>query len=292
MKNENFKQQWLKGDIKIYVEKVRVEGNGVILLTGPSSCGKGEIAKSLRRFLSLPEERHLSMGEILRRTVVKTRSDNSFKENLANKYQISYKSSIFDNTVNGAEVIGKAKEYEKEVMSYFNKGGEDISQLDWLEFCVQRGLLVPDLWTEGIIESVFESSPELKSGIFILDGYPRTVAAAKFLLNTLSKNNIPIIKVLHLSITKEQMKIRAQGRARKDDTEDSLERRYQFYVDKVQPCVDYLKCSLGVPNVVLIDAHQPVFDGEGNLDLDASIREVTLTVMQALGLPGFLLDLE
>lgn len=289
---ESFKKEWIKGDIKIYVEKVRVEGNGVILLTGPSSCGKGEIAKSLRRFLSLPEDRHLSMGEILRITVNKARNDEKFREILKNKYYISYNNSIFDSSQNNKEVIIKAEEYGKELSSYFNKPVEDISQLDWLEFCVQRGLLVPDLWTEAIIKSVFENTPELRNGIFILDGYPRTVPAAKFLLNTLKENNIPIIKVLHLSITKEQMKIRAQGRGRKDDTEDSLERRYQFYVDKVQPCVDYLKCALGVPNVVLIDAHQPVFDSEGNLDLEASIREVTLTVMQALGLPRFLFDME
>ena len=38
----------LKGNIKIIVEKVHVEGNGVILLTGPSGCGKGEIAKAVR----------------------------------------------------------------------------------------------------------------------------------------------------------------------------------------------------------------------------------------------------
>jgi ABC-type iron transport system FetAB ATPase subunit len=57
-------QNILKSDIKIIVEKVNVEGNGVILLTGPSSCGKGEIAKSLCKFLSIPENKHLSMESI------------------------------------------------------------------------------------------------------------------------------------------------------------------------------------------------------------------------------------
>ena len=31
----------MKENIKITVEKVRVDGDGVILLTGPSGCGKG-----------------------------------------------------------------------------------------------------------------------------------------------------------------------------------------------------------------------------------------------------------
>ncbi len=60
------------GNIKIIVQKVLVEGCGAIILTGPSSCGKGEIAKELRKFLSIPQERHLSMGNILRMTIKKS----------------------------------------------------------------------------------------------------------------------------------------------------------------------------------------------------------------------------
>ena len=65
--------------IRIKVERVSVEGSGVIILTGPSSCGKGEIAKELRRFLSIPKERHLSMGDILRHTIHKARHEESFE---------------------------------------------------------------------------------------------------------------------------------------------------------------------------------------------------------------------
>ena len=47
------------GTIRIVVETVRVEGGGALLLTGPSSCGKGEIAKELCRFLSIPRSMHI-----------------------------------------------------------------------------------------------------------------------------------------------------------------------------------------------------------------------------------------
>jgi adenylate kinase family enzyme len=278
-------------DIKIIVETVRVEGHGVILLTGPSSCGKGEIAKALCKFLSIPKERHLSMGEILRRTIIKAREDASFKDKLSEEYSICYKNSILDVNKNKAETIKKVESYIHELEEFFDKPINEISQLDWLEFCVNKGLLIPDEWTEQIMDAAMESSTELHKGIFILDGYPRTVTAAKKLLKTFEKAEIPIIKVLHLSITKHEMMNRALNRKRNDDTAESLERRYNFYVDKVQPSIDYLKVKLGVNRVALIDAHQPIFNLDRTLNVDVSIHNVVLSAIQSLGLPSYLLDL-
>lgn len=287
----SFTQSTLKGTIKILVEKVHVEGNGVILLTGPSGCGKGEIAKALRKFLSIPEDKHLSMGDILRKTINKANEDSSFRLILEEKYCISDNVSIFDSNKNRPEIINKANNYKEEMRNFFGASKNNFSQLDWLKFCVTNGLLVPDEWTEKIMEALFENSSEMKQGILILDGYPRTVAAAEYLLKAFNRLEIPIIKVLHLFITKEQMSFRALSRKRKDDTQESLERRYQFYLDKVQPCIDFLKFCLGSEMVSLIDAHQPVFEN-GQLDVQASIHQVVISVMQALGLPGYLLDLK
>lgn len=98
----------MKANINITVEKVIVEGNGVILLTGPSGCGKGEIAKALCKFLSIPEERHLSMRDILRKTVIKAKEEE-FKHILAEKYNISNNISIADTSKNRPEVIKRLK---------------------------------------------------------------------------------------------------------------------------------------------------------------------------------------
>ena len=281
----------MKSDIKIIVEKVKVEGNGVILLTGPSSCGKGEVAKSLCRFLSIAENKHLSMGDILRRTVKKAKEDPEFLGRLSGDYSVSAQISIFDEDMNRPEIIQKARSYIEEVQNYFGVYWKQISQFNWLEFCIVKGLLVPDVWTVKILDALLVNSPEFHEGIFILDGYPRTTIAAEYMLKTLYDLHIPIIKVIHLSITKDQIKIRAHGRNRADDTEESLDRRYQFYIEKVQPCIDYLKTRLG-SSVVLIDAYQPVYAENGQIDVRASINEVTVSVMQALGLPRFLLDIE
>lgn len=281
----------LDGNIKIIVQRVVAEGCGAILLTGPSSCGKGEIAKELRSFLSIPKERHLSMGDILRRTIRKAREDEAFRDRLATAYNISDKISVFEESGNRVENISKAIKHKKELILFY-EGRAIISQLDWLEFCVIEGLLVPDEWTVSIINATFEDSEEFQKEIFILDGYPRTIKAAEDLLNTFAKFNIPIIKVIHLSISKDEMIKRALGRKRLDDKKDSLERRYQFYIEHVQPSIDYLKVRLGSPKVTLIDAHQPVYNQLGIIDIEKSIKQVTLNVLQSLGLPSYLLDMK
>lgn len=282
----------MKEDIKITVEKVRVDGRGVILLTGPSGCGKGEIGKALCRFLSIPSERHLSMGDILRKTINRAKEDEKFMAALGEKYNISKYISILDGQRNRIEVIQKAESYRNDIINSLRLTSDFISQFDWLEFCVVNGLLIPDEWTDSIIEALLESSPELHKDIFILDGYPRTVNAAENLLKTLKRSEIPIIKVLHLFITKEQMKFRAGNRGRIDDTQSSLERRYQFYIEKVQPCIDYLKSCLGSEKVSLVDAHQPIYSEDGQLNIEVSINKVVLSVMEVLGLPKFLIDLK
>ena len=268
--------------IRIVVERVRVEGNGAILLTGPSSCGKGEIARSISSFLSLPGDRHVSMGNILRQTIEAAETEG-FRNQLGTEFGIRSEISVFDVRHNPGDLIEKARRHVDE--------GVEVSQLDWLSFCVRKGLLIPDDWAESIIEAYFKKKSRLRSEIFVLDGYPRTTVAARKLLRMFDQTGIGIIKVIHLSITKDQMKIRAENRGRADDTSEALDGRYQFYIEKVQPSIDFLKMELGQDKVVLIDAHQPVFDDDGSLDLDRSIDAVTANVIEALGLPNYLLDL-
>lgn len=277
-------------NINIKVENVSVEGSGIIILSGPSSCGKGEIAKSLRKLLSISAERHLSMGDILRGTIERARNDAGFNTTLANKYEISHEVSIFNHDKNDDSVYTKAEHYRPELKQFF-KEANHISQLNWLEFCVAKGLLIPDQWTVNIINATFEQNSDFDHNIYILDGYPRTVKAAEELINVTDKMSIPIIKVIHLSITKNEMIKRATGRKRLDDDLDSLERRYQFYIDNVQPSIDYLKERLGSKKVDLIDAHQPVYNEQGDINLEKSVRQVAIDVVKSLGLPSYLLNI-
>ncbi len=275
---------------KIKVEKVSLRGPGVIILTGPSSCGKGEVADALCRTLSISRNFHLSMGNILRKAFQMAKTDEGYAQLLADKYHISAASNIFDCVDTDPDLVEKVHKYLPELEKYLQREGvaDFTSQLEWLEFCTVRGLLVPNRWTHTFIAAHIEHRPELREKPFILDGYPRTIVAAQQLMEFLRSIHIPIIKVIHLSISKQEMIYRAQLRRRADDDYESLLRRYNFYVENVQPSVDYLKKELGSEAIALIDAHKPAYDlidGQKVFNLQRSIDNVAATALRSLGVP-------
>lgn len=266
---------------------VRATGRGIIILSGPSSCGKGVVAAKLREVLHLPERCHISMGDALRRTILSARTDAEFRARMGEDYGIHPDRCIYDPEFSDAAQVAKARHYEAELYSRY---GSDPSQLDWLEYCVTCGLLVPDAWSEGIIEGVIADLATQHESIILLDGYPRTEVAARHVLDLSERHRIPIIKVIHLSVSKREMHRRALGRKRADDTPEMLERRYAFYVDHVQPSIEFLKARLGSRSAALVDAHQPAYGPAGELDLQASVRNVANSVLMALGVSRHILE--
>jgi adenylate kinase family enzyme len=284
----------------IRVEKIALRGPGVVILTGPSSCGKGEVAQALCELLSIDESRHLSMGSILRTTVERAKSNADYASLLADKYSLSQSVSMFDSIDTTDELSDKVRRYLPELDKYFkrdpNRSDADASQLEWLEFCTVRGLLIPNRWTQDLISAEIDTILKTRgedgndgySSPFILDGYPRTVAAAEHLLDYLDSVNVPVLKVLHLSISKAEMSARAKNRGRADDHEEALRSRFEFYIENVQPSVDYMKSKLGGTTISLIDAHQPVYvdeQGKRVFRLQESIDNVISTALRALGVP-------
>jgi len=274
----------------VRVDKIAFRTSGALILTGPSSCGKGEIASALTEIMSIPPEAHFSMGEILRSTITRAKSDSVFRSALADKHGISGEISIFSCPDTTPHLTEKVLSFIPQLEAYF--GRDDMSsftsQLEWLEFCTMNGLLVPNRWTMEFIAAHIEHFPLLGKTPIILDGYPRTVTAAKHLLDVLRQVNIPVLKVLHLSISRQEMLSRARIRQRADDDDASLLSRYTFYVESVQPSVDYLKQELGSSAISLIDAHQPVYrevDGERAFDLESSISNVVVSALRSLGVP-------
>ena len=241
--------------------------------------------------MSIGSEDHLSMGNILRSTIQRARNEATYAHLLENSYQISDKLNIFDCLDSTPELIAKVRKHLPRVEAYFQRENmqEFTSQLDWLEYCTMNGLLVPDRWTQNFIAAHIEDASRFLKQPFIIDGYPRTVKAAEHLLSFLNSQGIPVIKVLHLSISKQEMLTRARARGREDDDTESLLSRYNFYVENVQPSVDYIKTVLGSEAISLIDAHQPVFDlddqGKRHFNLHRSIANVVASALRSLGVP-------
>jgi ABC-type iron transport system FetAB ATPase subunit len=134
----------------VRVERIALRGPGVVILTGPSSCGKGEVAAALCDLISIDPERHLSMGEILRSTVDRSKTDEHFARLLADKYSLSRKTSIFDCIDTNDELVEKVRRHLPDLEQHFGRtpsrfisedvsGKAEVSQLDWLEFCTNAG---------------------------------------------------------------------------------------------------------------------------------------------------------
>lgn len=183
-----------------------------IILLGPPGAGKGTQAAGIVEKYNIP---HISTGDIFRKNI---------KE--------------------GTDLGKKAKEY------------------------IDQGLLVPDELTVGLVTDRVTQG-DCENG-FMLDGFPRNVSQAEQLDAFLKEANITLDKVVNIEVDKNILVSRAVGRRickscgatyhvefnapktegvcnvcqgelyqRADDTEETVSKRIQVYLDETKPLADY-----------------------------------------------------
>lgn len=185
-----------------------------IVLLGPPGAGKGTQAKVISERMNLP---HISSGDI-------------FRENLKQQTE-----------------LGKlAEEY------------------------IRKGQLVPDETTIAMIQERL-SRPDCVNGA-LLDGFPRTPAQAEALAKMLEQSNACVSCVPYINVPEEVLierltgrwTCRAQGHVfhekfnpprqpgvcdydgselyqRSDDTEETVRKRIQVYLEQTQPLIEYYR---------------------------------------------------
>ena len=204
-----------------------------IILLGPPGAGKGTQAAGIVEKYNIP---HISTGDIFRKNI---------KE--------------------GTELGKKAKEY------------------------MDKGLLVPDELTVGLVTDRI-SQDDCKNG-FMLDGFPRNVSQAKYLDSFLQKTNIALDKVVNIEVDKSILVERAVGRRickscgatfhidfnppkenevcdvcsgelyqRADDTEETVSKRIQVYLDETKPLVNYYTSQGIIANINGQQSIEKVFE--------------------------------
>lgn len=122
---------------------------------------------------------------------------------------------------------------------------------------LDSGQLQPDflthiLWGEAMLDQL-----DPKSHLFI-DGFPRTVTQAHVLDDAFSFFERKEIHVINLETPEEVVKARMQGRARADDTHESIEERLRWYRDDTLPVLAYYRAR---PDVLVHD-----IDGMDTID--------------------------
>ena len=102
---------------------------------------------------------------------------------------------------------------------------------------MDKGELVPDKLVEDMVEERLKQ-PDAKTG-WILDGFPRKVTQAEFLVALLTSLGQGGEKVVNLDAPDETVITRLLGRGRKDDTEEVIRRRLEVYRDDTAPLINY-----------------------------------------------------
>lgn len=91
------------------------------------------------------------------------------------------------------------------------------------------------LWGDAMREHVDEDCH------LLVDGFPRTVDEAHVLESALTFYNRNPIHIVNLDTSEEVVRKRMMGRARPDDTQESIEERLRWYRTETLPVVAYYK---------------------------------------------------
>jgi adenylate kinase len=107
---------------------------------------------------------------------------------------------------------------------------------------MDKGDLVPDSIVIGMIENRLNDNS--KANGFVFDGFPRTVAQAEALDKLLEKKNAPILKVLSLKVSEDELTRRILDRGktsgRADDQDEQIvKNRVAEYRTKTEPLAAY-----------------------------------------------------
>lgn len=115
---------------------------------------------------------------------------------------------------------------------------------------LKTGKLVSDEQTQRMLLAALN---DIDGDKVILDGFPRNVAQAEWLLAQKYSVDLGIV----IELTTEEAVKRLAGRGRDDDNESAIKERLAVYHDQVDPCIAYL-AEQGIEIATV--------SGEGNID--------------------------
>lgn len=101
------------------------------------------------------------------------------------------------------------------------------------------GGLLDDHEIIDIIDGVLSRLPDSEE--CILDGFPRTIPQAEWLLGQVASGRFSISNVFHLVASRDAVKARLFNRARVDDKEDAIEARFNEYERSTQPLLSWFE---------------------------------------------------
>lgn len=105
---------------------------------------------------------------------------------------------------------------------------------------IEKGMLMPDLLTISLVTASI-SNDITKDCSIIADGYPRTIIQSKALEEILEFYGRKNSHIIYIEVSKDEAVKRMKLRARSDDNDSGIEKRYDEYINNVLPAMDYFK---------------------------------------------------
>jgi adenylate kinase len=102
-----------------------------------------------------------------------------------------------------------------------------------------EGKLLSDEEVINVIDKVFELID--LSEEFVLDGFPRTLKQADWLLEQVHAKRLDLTAIVNLTASREAVKERLLARGRLDDTEDAISNRFHEYEKVTLPILDHFR---------------------------------------------------
>jgi adenylate kinase len=141
------------------------------------------------------------------------------------------------------------------------KGGTELGNL--AKSYIDKGQLVPDEVTIGLLESEVNKHPQAKG--FIFDGFPRTSAQAEALDAFLSSKGTSITIMLSLEVSEDELKRRLLERGktsgRADDVDPNvIQKRIDVYNAETTPVKHYYQGQNKCSEIHGIGSIEEIFD--------------------------------
>jgi adenylate kinase len=105
---------------------------------------------------------------------------------------------------------------------------------------MHKGHLQPDFLTNSIVTNILAVALKPEKHL-IFDGYPRTLVQSETLDAMVKFFKRDNVKIIYIELSKEEAMKRNLERGRADDTKEGIEKRFDEYVNKVIPAMNYFK---------------------------------------------------
>jgi adenylate kinase len=110
---------------------------------------------------------------------------------------------------------------------------------EWINQTLQGKLLPDDIIFE-LLEPALKKIHADKQE-FILDGAPRSIGQAKWLIQRIRSGEIKLTAIIHLKVSRKTTIERMLKRGREDDTKEVINERFKQYETNTKPVLDYLR---------------------------------------------------